>query len=295
MLTLRDIIFAVGLPAVWTGVVLLIAWRPWRVQGLPPSGFWSGPVALAGSFLWAFLGASGPPQFPPIQVTDWLPFIAVVAAVIGLADSTLEIPRGVKWATGCLCIALATWMLIRPLPAETHSQTTKLSWLAMRAIVWGGCWIAIERQAIKYTGSAIPRDLLIVTSATALVLVMSASKLLGLLAGSLAASLAVFVAVGYFTSLSMARGSVLVLLTLLSGLLICGLFYAFLSRPNALLLLLSVVLTALSRLGRLGHLQGWKRHSVQLAFAAIPAVIAVILAVTDFAASMSEGSGDYGY
>lgn len=296
MLTLRDIVFTVALPAAWSAIVLLIAWRPWRGRAPIAERFWGGPLALAGSLTLSFVGAlRGPPPFPPNEVTDWLPYIAVAAAVIGMADATLQIPRNVRWAIGCGCIAAATWLLIRPLPAETHSLLTKLGWLVMRAVIWGGWWIAIDALSHDSRGASVPRDLLIVTASSALVLMMSGSKLLGLLGGSLAASLAVFVAVGLFAELSMARGGVLVLATLLSGLLICGLFYASLSRGNAVLLLLAAVLTAAGRFRPVRNLTGWKQHVVRIVLVSVPAGLALALAAAEFAKSMSESGSGYSY
>ena len=295
MLTLRDILFTAVLPAAWSAVVVLIAWRPWRERAPNDAGYWAGPVALAGSFVLSFVGASGRLAIPPIQVTDWLPYIAVAAAVIGVIDATLQFPRAARWAVGCACIAAATWLLIRPLPAETHSLATKLGWLVMRAVIWGGCWIALDGLAQESPGISVPRDLLIVTAASAMVLMMSGSKLLGLLAGSLAASLAVFVVVGAFASLSIARGGALVSATLLSGLLICGLFYASLTRPNAVLLMLATVLTSAARFPPVKKLAGWKRHVVQIALAALPAGLAVALAAVEFAKSFTASGSGYQY
>jgi hypothetical protein len=296
MLTLRDILFTALLPAAWSAIVLAIAWRPWRKHAPNDWGHWAGPVALAGAFVLSFVGAAGRlPPVPPIQVTDWLPYIAMAAAVIGVIDATLQIPRTARWAIGCACIAAATWLLIRPLPAETHSLSTKLGWLVMRAVVWGGWWIALDGLAHERPGFSVPRDLLIVTAASALVLMMSGSKLLGLLGGSLAASLAAFVVIGFFADLSIARGGALVLAALLSGLLICGLFYASLARQNALLLLLAAVLTSAARFPPVKNLAGWKRHSVQIALAAVPAGLAVALTAAEFIKSFGDSGAGYQY
>jgi hypothetical protein len=296
MLTFRDILFTVALPAAWSAVVILIAWRPWRPNSPTTGGFWAAPVGLAGSLILSFVGASGGRlPVPPIQVTDWLPYIAAAAAAIGVVDATVQIPRGVRWAIGCACIAAATWLLIRPLPAETHSLSTKLGWLAMRVVIWGGWWILIDGLAGENPGISVPRDLLIVTAASALVLMMSGSKLLGLLGGSVAASLAVFVGVALFARLSIARGGALVLATLISGLLICGLFYASLKSSNAVLLLLATVLTVATRFPPLKNLASWKRHSAQIALVAIPAGLAVALAAVEFAKSFSGSGSGYQY
>lgn len=295
MFETRDIVFGVGLPVLLSAIVLLIAWAPWRARGPIAGGHWGGPLAFAGSFVLAFVGGNnGLPQFPPIQVTDWLPFIAAGAAAIGLADATLQLRRSVRWAIGCACIAAATWLLLRPLPAETHSLSTKLGWLVMRTIIWGAWWIAIDGLSRDSPGPSVPRDLLIVTATTALVLLMC-SKLLGLLGGSLAVSLAVFAAVGLVSPASMARGGVLVLATLLSGLLICGLFYASLARGNAVLLLLATVLTAAGRFPPVKNLTGWKRHVVQMALVSVPAGLALALAAAEFVKSMSESGSGYAY
>jgi hypothetical protein len=295
MFEAREILCAAGLPILFSAIVLLIAWAPWRDRGPIAGGFWGGPVALAGSFLIAFVGANrGPPQFPPKLVMDWLPFIAAGAAIVGFADASLQMPRSVRWLLGCTCIAAATWLVIRPLPAETHSLSAKLGWLVSRTIIWGGWWIAIDAHGRERPGASVPRDLLIVTAASALVLLMC-GKMLGLLAGSLAVSLAVFLAVGLFTSASMARGGVLVLAALVSALLIVGLFYASLPPTHAVLLLVAVVLTAAGHFRPVSNLTGWKRHVVQVALVAVPAGVAVALSAAEFAKSMSESGSGYQY
>ena len=100
MLTARDIVFGVGLPAIISAIVLVIAWQPWRSQPTPTGAEWAGPPALGAGFTGAYWSLFGRPSFPPIDSIDWLFFLALLLAVCGVVDARRHSRAWLRYGLG---------------------------------------------------------------------------------------------------------------------------------------------------------------------------------------------------
>src|SRR5437660_1699120 len=83
MLTLRDLLWSVGAPIVLAAVAILSsAIGRWRTRQVAA---WGPAVAIAGSFVVAYCGIAGTPNFPPTAAQAWLVYLSAVAVIIAVA------------------------------------------------------------------------------------------------------------------------------------------------------------------------------------------------------------------
>jgi hypothetical protein len=294
MFTPRDIVWGIVVPALIAALAMALAWRPWRRQASRTNGFWGASVALTAGFATAFLGIRPGSPLPPREAVDWLFLMAAAGLVLGLIDGLCVIEKWIRPIVACACLAPFVWLLLPPLHPESMSTVTKTAWaigLLIPAVAW---WMWLDAFAVSHTGPLVPFLLGIVSSAVALVLMMSGSKLLGQLGGVVAATMGSCFAVAILAnSVSLARGGVFIAVSMIAGLLICAHFYAYLTRLNGSLLLIAGVATAAGSFLPADVLQGWKRPALLLLLVLIPAGAAVALAALEFAASATDPGYSY--
>src|SRR5688572_1995052 len=90
MITTRDVIWGVLLPAVWTVVTMLVASLPWRRGRKREVAPWGPAVALAGGFALAYTGIAGTPALRPVEAEGWLVHMAVIAAAVTIITTVIS-------------------------------------------------------------------------------------------------------------------------------------------------------------------------------------------------------------
>jgi|GEM_PF-6197436 len=303
MLSTWDLLAGALLPAVVSTVVCIAVyrWSPSQRERESQSKSQShGPKAAAS---WLTLGSGcaaayfclfGRPEFPPIDVTEWLPWFCLGLVAIG---SVLAVLRGPAWLQSAMALPLiagAILLLVRPKFAFDWTIGQGLVRVAALTLA-GVCLFGLLSWRARRTSPALCcASLLLVSSASALVLLMSGSQKLGQVGGMLAAATA-----GSLLGLMLARrtsGAAFAPLpwVLLQGsLLLCGYFYAELSWQHASLLCLAALAPLLQRLPGLSKLSVKRAIAVQLLLTAAVAAIPVTLAGIDFIHSMSRAEADY--
>ncbi|MBI3467177.1 MAG: hypothetical protein HY000_29545 [Planctomycetes bacterium] len=293
MLTARDIVFGVGLPAIIAGVVLVIAWRPWRSQPTQTGGEWGGPLALGVGFAVAYLTLLGRPPFPPIDSTDWLFFLALLLTVCGVVDSLWSISGWRRWVLGLANPTLSVSLLLWPLARNTWSQIEGVAWIAaLAATVWLW-WIALDTHAGRDAAVSPLLQLVAVSGVASLVLMLSASLKLAQLGGALTGAVgASFVLALVGKSRVSARGTIQVFVVLFLGLVISGHFFASLTALNAVLLGAAPLLTWIDQIPTVQKLRAWQRGAVGTTAVILPCVAALAFATVNFVRSMPD-YGEY--
>jgi hypothetical protein len=243
------------LPAVLCCIAMLMAWRPWQRSGAARMGLWGGPLGLGLGYLSAQLAVVGWPPFPAVESTQWLFHLVVAATILGVLFSFWRAPGGAVWTVRLLLVgALLGSSLKTPLTYSWGPGTATI-WLAGLGVGMLALWDGMERLVARLPGPALPLALCVVAGIAALLLGMSASVLLGQLAGGLAAALAVSSAVAVWQpAVSFARGTTPVVVVVLCGLSLNGYFYAELDWLGALLVPLSPLVVWIARVRPLRQL-----------------------------------------
>jgi hypothetical protein len=195
-----------------------------------------GALAVGVAYLAGHLVVTGWISFPPADTTNWLPYFALAAAVLGAFCSFLPITAWARVVIFALVSTGALRLLLKPRFQYGWSPGEGWAWVAGL-----GCAIvllAIVLDALaRRPGTAVemPIFLLIVSAGTSGALMLSGSMLLGQFAMVLAA--AVFGALVFAArKVAPGRGIVPVFSLLVSALLVSGYFFAELPVTSAVLL-----------------------------------------------------------
>lgn len=133
--------FGVALPALIAGSAALLLRR-----------FASGAgIACTLGFVAAWFAIYGWPALPPRDVTQWLPFLAVLAAVVGIVESATRFGIGLRWVVRVVAIAIALTTQVAPLFQTTWTPMTGALWTAGFGLLWLVGWLFLE-QLTSRTG-----------------------------------------------------------------------------------------------------------------------------------------------
>ena len=158
-------------------------WRNERVRGA------IGPLALGVAYLVGHVMIAGWTSFPPADTTNWLPYFALAAAVLGALCALLPITG---WARVVIFVLVATGalrLLLKPKFQYGWSPGEGWAWVAGLACAIVLLAIVLDALARRpATALEMPVFLLIVSAGTSGALMLSGSMLLGQFAAALAAA-----------------------------------------------------------------------------------------------------------
>ena len=233
-----------------------------------------GPFAVGVAYLVGHLVIAGWSSFPPADTTNWLPYFALAAAVLGAFCAVLPITAWARVVILALVSTGALRLLLKPKFQYGWSSGEGWAWVAGL-----GCAIVllaiILDALVRRPGTAleIPVFLLIVSAGTSGALMLSGSMLLGQFAAALAA--------GVFGSLVftagrvvLGRGIVPVFSLLVGALLVSGYFFAELPAASAGLLAFAPIL-ALIYVGSSNKLLAL---GIRAVLVSVPVALALVLA-----------------
>ncbi len=287
-------LIGIGLSA---GLALVVTIVAGLIAGAKaPAITWAGPPALGLGYALGHAAVRGWlkgewPTFPPLDVTDWVPFLALAAMVLGSFEAAAPSPAWARWENRLLLAAGSLWALLHPLFNGTWQPREGAIWLASigaaQLIVWG----VMETRA-RQLGRAMIPPMVILAAGTAAVLLLSHSLVLGELAATLAVALVAICLVSLWRpGLTLARGGVPVVVTVLTGLLVLGRFYAYpeVSAPAVILLAVSPLTLWIDLLGPVRRLGAWKAGLVRAVAIFVPVAIAVGLTLVEWLKAGTEG------
>jgi hypothetical protein len=284
----------------WRGVVL-----PAAVPALAVAGFWAlswallkGPRTrfliswgLAGGYLLVHPLSGGSFNWRPIDVTEWLPYIALITALVG-TFAEYNHPRaslGTLFLTGVILIIFAVLLLD---PLREDPWTGARGWLLKLSvgILWWALGGALLRAGNE-SGWEMPLFSAILLALSGGVLFYGRSALVGQLTGSFAS----VVGVGTLFALilkdfTLGRGGMLVVGSLTGALYLIAYAFAQLPFYQLALLLLSWFLLSASTFPRRDPPANRWRWTFRLLSLGL-AITALILGYTDYIRDSTE----YGY
>ena len=233
-----------------------------------------GPLGVGLAYLSGHLVITGRVPFPPADTTNWLPYFALAAAVLGAFCGVLAIKA---WAR-VLIFALVSTGALRLLLKPKFSY----GWMLTEGWIWVACLagamalLAIILDALVRRSETViemPAFLLIICAGTFGALMLSGSMLLGQFAAVLGA--AVFGSLVLTAGkVALGRGIVPVFSLLVGALVVSGYFFAELPATSAVLLAFAPIL-ALIPIGMPSKLLA---SGIRAAFVSVPVAVALVLA-----------------
>ncbi len=277
---LKPVLLGVLLPAVLCGAWLILAWRPWRRDESITGGAWGGAIGFGMGYLIAHTAAVGWPPLRPVDVTQWLPYVAVAAAGLGLVESLGMMNRWLRWGFRFSLSAAAVWLLLRPMFEYRWTVPQGALWLIVLAMAMFITWMSLDTLARQVRGACGPLTILIVAGGGGIVLVVSKVASLGQLSGAVAAMAGASLVVTWWNGArSLAPGATAVVTILLGYLWLEGYLYGEVPALSAVLLAAAPTAAWIGNLPRVRRLADWQAVSVRAAAVTLPTLIAVALAV----------------
>lgn len=282
-------------PAIFTGIVLLLAWW-WRrmpesaearVALLPPSTMntrgerlWLSPLVFAVAYLPVHHFLLGGFKFSLVAAADWMPYVALLAGVLGALATLARMPVAIRWiwrAVICAAIAGAIasgkirngWPMVEAVPT-----------LAAFVLHTLAAWWLFERVTDRTRGPSGPIVLMIYATGVSQILALAFYSLrLAQMPTAMAAVAGAAMVVALIRPrFTLALGGVHVILLVSNAALLQGVLFpgdAILPRVLPWILLASPLLAASADLL---PLKGWKLVVVRSVLAIIPVAVAIGLA-----------------
>jgi hypothetical protein len=277
-------------PFVVSALVLAASRWAFRRAGMSGAGPAAAVLGLGAGYLAGHLAAARP-AFPPIEVTDRVPWLAAASALLGLLESARPAPGWARWENRLLLTALVMAVVLGPVLEETGASGSGRIWLAGVALALLASWANLEALATRLSVPSLGLPVLAVVAGAGAVLVLSGSLVLGELGLALASSLgATWLLSLFWNDLSLARGGPPFLVATLGSLLLVGHVYAGLPTWPAVALLAAPLAIWSGFLGPLRRAATWKRTLLSLAATLALVGIAILLALS--ASPPYDGSGE---
>ena len=248
-----------------------------RLARFDPASRYAAALALASGFCTAFLFFTWAP-LRPNEHWHWLPYLAVIAMIVGPASIATGVRRFERYALYLVVAAIAAFCLV---PDWKSLETTR-HW--HRLIVGFGIalpCILLEELAKRRHGSLLPLSLFATCLAGSVVLVLSGSLKFAQLAGAVSFSLLGCSLVSLRSTKDAAfRGLMLAYTVLLGGLMYIARIHSFSQVPVAsyILVLVAPIALWLAVVGPAARLPRRWQVVAQVAVVLIPLAIGVGLA-----------------
>jgi hypothetical protein len=269
MLSPSQILLGLLIPSALAAALALLGW-------LTTGKSHGATLGIAAALAFAYKPMTGQwPPFPPISTTDRPLFFVFPFALIALFEN--KIPRPLRPLLTLIATAALAWLTLKPL---TSSPLT----LAIVPLAATISWILIEHLTARRPGPTGPILLWLLSTGSALLLLLGASPRLGFLTVTLAGVFGAYFLLSLLLKKSpISAGPALLCIPLLSA----WLSYAYLDSsvitPLELSLLTAAPLLAwIPELPKISSLKSWKRELLRAALVAAPIAAAITLAAIQF-------------
>jgi hypothetical protein len=264
---------------------LVVPWVGSRIGGT--GSHWGSALGLGASYA-AFHWAAARPAFPPLDVTDRIAWLALAALILGVLESVRPGPAWTRWENRLLLAAVILWAMLGPVVAAAEDMRAEGMRLAALGGLFLAAWTNLEGLASRTSARAIGPIFAAVAGGAAGLFVATGSIVLGeLAAGLMAGLILVWIASWVAPGLSLSRGGVPVVVTVLGGLLLNGYFYSSTPAPSTIILVAAPLAAWAGLIGPAARLAAWQRATISLVAVLIVVAIAIGLAVAE-----SAGSGE---
>lgn len=271
---LRTILWICVAPAGMCLLCLLPVWRPWRaLRDLQGNGRWPLAIAFSAAFCLCSGMQFGWPELPPDESWQWLTWLSLLCVPLMLCMS------GPRWLQALVVTALSA--LCAFLVTPQWQQPTWL-WMLLLGIAVMALQALLNPLAARWRGGGLPTVLLVVCTASALVLFQAGSLKFAMMCAILSASCTVSAAVGFMTDrVELFGGALGVICIALPSLMFYAFFYGEYSHvPPAsyFIVLAAPVAPWLGEAPGLRHIRPWGNLALRVAATLVPLVVACVLA-----------------
>jgi hypothetical protein len=269
MLSPTQILLGLLIPSALAAALAILGW-------LTTGKSHGATLGVAAALAFAYKPMTGQwPPFPPVSTTDWPLYFLFPLTLIALFEK--KIPWPLRPLITLIASAALAWLTLKPLSPGPLAAAI----VALAATI---SWTLIEPLTTRRPGVTAPILLWLLSTGSALLLLLGASPRLGFLAVTLAG---IFGAYFLFSLLlkknPISAGPALLCIPLLSA----WLSYAYLDSsvitPLELTLLTAAPLLAwIPELPKISNLKSWKRELLRAALVAAPIAAAIVLAAIQF-------------
>jgi hypothetical protein len=279
------------LPAAGWTLQLVLGWRSSR----PPAGSWGAALGLGAGFVASYLTLMPRPAFPPVEATQWLPYAAIAASVLGLLEGLVRLPSVMRWLLRAVLAGVLVAVMVLPI-REGRSWGLPMACVCILGLTAGALllWWNLEAVATRITGAAVPLSLAVFTVGLGIVCVSSFWAMGGLLAISLAVGCFALAVAGLAArEPSMARGGIGVAAILLLGIGLDSYFYSNLTLTSATLLALTPLTLWVGWLPPLRRLRRWQAALICALAILVPTGVTAGLALKGYLAESASSEEAY--
>jgi hypothetical protein len=294
-------LYGILLPGVVAVAVIAIA-RPWRREsdGLLLPALAS--VALFAAYVVGHLGLTGTLEFSPIDISNWLPHVAALGALLGLALAFIRQRRALR-SVAVFAVGVAViWLVLRPQLAFRFTGATGLLVVLGGGLALGAYYVAVERVLIGESARVGALFAVILAGVAPAIVALSGSLLLGQLGGVVASGVGALAAVALiFNHPALVRALPGFLAMTTGAFIALAYLYASMRYQTVLALAFAPMAVVAVRpvLARFGPRES--RRFERYSWLARAAVLLVFAGLAGFFASVEEpadedaGEYDYGY
>lgn len=222
--------------------------------------------------------ATGSLPLVPRSVEDWLPLLAFVASLLSVLENSPKVNEPIRFSLRSVFCLLAASVLL--LPSASLSLPVKFGWALGLGVTFGVVWTGFAQLANRGGDATLPFSLSLVATINSAALLISHSAALSQLSGVLAAvAAAVFISCLFGKQKAMLSGAGGVLVSLLFGANVSGMFYADLPVPSAIFLWLAPLAGWVRFLPFLQNLPRWSQVASQLAAVVLLSTLGLGIAI----------------
>jgi hypothetical protein len=280
MFTYHAFLLGMGLPLLVSAAILLGCRLLGRRGHHKHSRPWGQPVALGAGYVIGHAAMFGWPPLRQLEGYQWIFYFAILAVALGLVDAFWIAPLLVRWVMRLLLSGFVVVRLLLPLMQQEAAEGVSVVNAAAVVAVMLAFWINLSLLAEREPGAPFPASIMMLTLAECLVVLLSGSIVQGHVGCVIWAALTgSLLAAGRDPNLSLTRGGLPVIVVLLSGLLIDGLYYSEVPLASALLLAAAPLGLWVLQLAPVKRLTGVKGRLIGIAAVLIPLAIAVAVAI----------------
>jgi hypothetical protein len=303
------LLFIVVLPAACALIGLTIAGRPWRrarpadARTGPRSWAWGGAIGFGVGFVlstyrivgrWpAVTSRDGWLPFGPTTGQDWIPYLAILATVLGLIDAFRRPPLWARLLIRAVVSVAAVALVLNWRIGRQWDSPQEISlWLGVLGGVLFFLWNALSRLAERSEGAPLPVALWAACAGAAGTIILAHNATFAEQLGALAACFgSAFVLSLWRSDLTLARGPIPVF-AVAYGALIAAAYYNLdnLGAPAAILLAAAPLAAWITQLRPIRRKGAVARTLIALAATALPTA-----AAADIVYLKRPEVGPYGY
>jgi hypothetical protein len=225
---------------------------------------WAG-IAIGLAYIAGHLGIAMP-SFPPGDVTDRIPLLALIAAILGLFR--------IRFSAYFAMTVLTYVIMLGPILSTGDFDRSVLGWLVAVSVVSALAMYNLACLDSPPRRVELSLGLIVLACGTGLVLLLSNSAVLFQLSMILAV---VVLAALLGEGKTAVGGGVMVIGVVLMSLIVEGFVYAFLPTTPAMLLAASPAVLWLMRIKKIAHLGPKTKAAIGVGLMLVPVTIAVAL------------------